>query len=477
MAARESDNKYRSLISNTIIFALGTFGSKLMVFLLMPLYTSVLTTAEYGAMDVVVNVSNMLLPLVIVSINDGVIRFGMDKAYRRSDVFSTGIWVSLAGFGVFLLLYPLLARIQMIDGYTALIYLYVLAAALQGVSAQFVRAMGLVRLFAFNGILNTLATIAFNILFLIVLQWGMYGYVLSVVAANLVSMVFLWVTARLHRFMKFRGIDRETVREMIIYSPPLIPATIMSSITNVSDRFFVTYCLGEAENGIYSVAYKLPTIISIISAIFTQAWQLSAIDARESEDREQFYSNIFKSYQTIVFLAAGGIFLLIKPLTHILVSEAFFPSWQYTPFLIISVVFSCFSSYYASFYMASKKNIMAMVTVFLGALMNVILNYWLIPIYGLQGAAFATAVSYVFIFLFRAVDTRRMVKIDLDIPKLLLNSALLGVQAALLLYDVQWLALWEFLALLAMFLVNLRGILSVAERFYQAFVIRRRADA
>ena len=111
-------------------------------------------------------------------------------------------------------------------------------------------------------------------------------------------------------------------------------------------------------------------------------------------------------------------------------SEAFFPSWQYTPFLIISVVFSCFSSYYASFYMASKKNIMAMVTVFLGALMNVILNYWLIPIYGLQGAAFATAVSYVFIFLFRAVDTRRMVKIDLDIPTLLLNSALLGVQAA-----------------------------------------------
>ena len=70
----DARNKYTTLISNTIIFALGTFGSKLLVFLLMPLYTSVLTTAEYGAMDVVVNVSNMLLPLVIVSINDGVIR-------------------------------------------------------------------------------------------------------------------------------------------------------------------------------------------------------------------------------------------------------------------------------------------------------------------------------------------------------------------------------------------------------------------
>ena len=99
-------------------------------------------------------------------------------------------------------------------------------------------------------------------------------------------MAFLWVTARLYRYMKsFRRLPRGTVREMIVYSLPLIPATIMWSITNVSDRFFVTYYLGEAQNGIYSVAYKLPTIISVISAIFTQAWQLSAIGERESEDR------------------------------------------------------------------------------------------------------------------------------------------------------------------------------------------------
>ena len=98
-----------------------------------------------------------------------------------------------------------------------------------------------------------------------------------------------------------KGIRRETVREMIIYSLPLIPATIMWSITNVSDRFFVTYYMGEAQNGIYSVAYKLPTIISVISAIFTQAWQLSAIGERESDDREQFYSNIFKATRPLSF--------------------------------------------------------------------------------------------------------------------------------------------------------------------------------
>ena len=473
----DAKNKYTTLISNTIIFALGTFGSKLLVFLLMPLYTSVLTTAEYGAMDVVVNVSNMLLPLVIVSINDGVIRFGMDRAYKRRDVFSTGIWVSLAGFGIFLIFWPAMKKIGMISDYTALIYLYVLAAALQGVSAQFVRAMGLVRLFAFNGILNTLSTVVFNVLFLVVMKWGMYGYVLSVILSNVASMIFLWIAARLYRYMRWwKGIDRDTVREMIIYSLPLIPATIMWSITNVSDRFFVTHYLGEAQNGIYSVAYKLPTIISVISA-FTQAWQLSAIGERESDDREQFYSNIFKSYQTIVFLAAGGILLLIKPLMHLLVSDSFFEAWQYTPLLVVSVVFSCFSSYFASFYMASKKNIMAMVTIFLGALLNVVLNYYLIPIYGLNGAAGATAASYIFIFVIRAIDTRRLFCIDLGLRKLLLNSLLLGLQAWLLMQNDKYLYVWETLTLLAMLLVNLRGILFVADRFYQAFILKRRHNS
>ena len=474
----DAKNKYTTLISNTIIFALGTFGSKLLVFLLMPLYTSVLTTAEYGAMDVVVNVSNMLLPLVIVSINDGVIRFGMDRAYKRRDVFSTGIWGSLAGFGIFLIFWPAMKKIGMISDYTALIYLYVLAAALQGVSAQFVRAMGLVRLFAFNGILNTLSTVVFNVLFLVVMKWGMYGYVLSVILSNVASMIFLWIAARLYRYMRWwKGIDRDTVREMIIYSLPLIPATIMWSITNVSDRFFVTHYLGEAQNGIYSVAYKLPTIISVISAIFTQAWQLSAIGERESDDREQFYSNIFKSYQTIVFLAAGGILLLIKPLMHLLVSDSFFEAWQYTPLLVVSVVFSCFSSYFASFYMASKKNIMAMVTIFLGALLNVVLNYYLIPIYGLNGAAGATAASYIFIFVIRAIDTRRLFCIDLGLRKLLLNSLLLGLQAWLLMQNDKYLYVWETLTLLAMLLVNLRGILFVADRFYQAFILKRRHNS
>lgn len=82
-------NKYRNLISNTFIFAIGTFSSKVLVFLLMPLYTKVLSEAQYGTVDLMVQVGNFLLPLVSCGIVNGIIRFGLDKYYKKRDVFTT----------------------------------------------------------------------------------------------------------------------------------------------------------------------------------------------------------------------------------------------------------------------------------------------------------------------------------------------------------------------------------------------------
>ena len=468
-------NRYVKLLSNTLIFAIGTFSSKLMVFLLMPLYTRVLTPADYGVMDLVVNTSNLLLPLVMVSINEAIIRFGLEKSVRKSEVFSIGLVTSLCGFLIFLCFIPVFWKIDFLSSYTTLIYLYVFAAAIHGVCAQFVRSMGLVRLYAFEGVLATLTIVLLNVLFLVVFQWGITGYVLSVILSNLISVLFLFWAARLWKFIKFRSLNRKLAREMLLYSLPLIPTTMMWWVTNVSDRYLVTYFVGEAANGLYSVSYKIPTIISIISSIFTQAWQLSAISENDQSDKDDFYSDIFQYYQTVVFLAASGIMWLLKVINYLLVSPEFFDSWKFAPFLILSVVFSCFVSFFSSFYMAAKKNIMSMVTTFLGAVSNIVLNLWLIPIYGPQGAAFATFVSYFLVFIVRAVDTRRFVRLKMDLPRLLLSFfALLG-QAWVLILEPPFSFAIQLGFVLLMFLINLKSILYICYRFFAAVGSRRKA--
>ncbi|MBQ2752137.1 MAG: oligosaccharide flippase family protein, partial [Oscillospiraceae bacterium] len=97
-------NKYEKLMGNTLIFAIGSFSSKLLVFFMLGYYTAVLSPAEFGISDRITTTSNLLMPFVMLSINEAVIRFAMDKSLRRSDVFTVGIKTVLVGFGVFILL-------------------------------------------------------------------------------------------------------------------------------------------------------------------------------------------------------------------------------------------------------------------------------------------------------------------------------------------------------------------------------------
>lgn len=458
-------------MSNTIVFAIGTFGSKLLVFFLMPFYTRVLTQSDYGTMDLVVNTSNLLLPLVMVSINEAVMRFGVEKSSDKSDVFTVGVFTVLVGLGIFAAAAPFLGRLDFLTGYASLIYIYVAAASFHGVCAQFVRALGHIRLYAFEGIFNTLLVVVFNILFLVVFKWGVRGYVLSVVAANAVSTLFLVVTVKLWRYIKIGGVSAGTRRKMFAYCLPLIPTTMLWWITNVSDRYLITYFLDESINGLYAVSSKIPTVISLISGIFSQAWQLAAFEENKTPDRDDFYSTIFKHYQTVVFMAASGILLFLKPLTTILVSPDFYDSWTYAPWLICSVVFSCFVMFFSSFYMAEKKNLMSLFTTLLGAVANILLNILWIPVYGGAGAAFATFLSYALVFVVRLVDTRRFVFLRFDSVRFILSSIAVVVQSYLLLHTEKYVYLVQIGMLAVMFALNIRSIAYILYNLLHALKI------
>ena len=162
-------DKYKRLFSNTLIFALGTFGSKILVFFLMPLYTHVLTDAEYGISDLLQQSANLLVPLVSFGITDAVIRFGLDRRVRNSEVLTVGVVTLLGGFVLLFLCYPLLKLIPGLDDYTTLLCVFVMTSSLRLLFQQFVRAKGHIKLYAVDGILSTAMTLLFTIIFTTIL--------------------------------------------------------------------------------------------------------------------------------------------------------------------------------------------------------------------------------------------------------------------------------------------------------------------
>lgn len=436
--------RFGKLFSDTVILAIGTFGSKLLVFLLMPLYTALLSPSQYGTAELITGTANLIMPFACVGITNGIFRFAAEKGTDREGVFSSGMVLLGAGLcGTVLLGAVALCIGAAWRTEIFLVVLYVLAADLQAVCAQYVRAVDRTRLFAVQGILNTLVTVGFNILFLMAFDLGVTGYVLSTVVGNLLTTAFLVVSARLWRVFRLSHVSRTAMRELFRFSLPMVPTTICWLITDLSDRYLVSWFCGEAVNGVYSAAYKIPTIVNLVSGIFMQAWQFSAVvQSADGEECSRFYSLVFRGFLSVIFIGSGGLILLSPWLCRLLLNSAYHEAWRYMPTLLCSAALESVVSFLASVYMVRKKSMHSFLTAVAGTGLNLLLNFLFIPrtgtFGGALGAAIATLIGYAAVWVLRMADVPRLLRFRLYLPRQLCSLALLLAAAAVMTAGAGW---------------------------------------
>lgn len=430
-------SSYKKLFSNTIIFAVGSFSSKILVLLLVKVYTTYLSPQEMGINDVITQIANWLQPIVTMTISEAVIRFGLDRAYDKKKVFTLGNIVCFSGLALLAVILPIVTVSGIADkylsGYSLLLYIYIFMSSLKLVYSTFVRSLEKVKLFALNGIVTTFFTLFGTILFICGFKMGNTGYLLSIIVSDFISIIFLTATAKLWRYIEFRKPDRELLHTMLQYSVPLIPAQLLWLITNSSDSFMTTHYLGSEANGILSASYKIPNLVATVYLMFGQAWNMSAILENDSEDRNDFYTNVFRLNQCLLYIMAAGCLLIVQPLTSVWLGGAFQDSVKYSPILIYSSVFSCFTTFMGSIYLAAKETKRSLLTSLFSGVINVGLNIVLIPRIGLYGPAISTVASYLTVFIIRAYDSRKLVPFNLHIGKIIINNLLL---AAMVLINV-----------------------------------------
>ena len=473
-------DKYKKLAANTLIFAIGTFSSKVLSFLLMPYVTRMMVTGEYGTADLIQQTANVLIPIVFLQINSAALRFALDKDGDKAEVFTVGIRTTLIGFCVFLLFaYPMsLIKINdfKLGDYLFLIYLFVLVSGFRQLCQQFVRGCGHVKTFAIDGILATATTLVFNLLFLGPFHWGVTGYMLAIIASDFCSIIFLTVSCKLWKFVKIRGVKRTTIIDMLKYSIPMMPSIILWWIVNVSDRYMVTGFINSGANCLYTAASKIPNFVIMFSSIFIDAWQLSAVDEYNNDDTQDFFTNVFRVYSGGIVAVSSALIIFCQLITKILVAPSYYTSWQFVPILIMGTSISCHVNFLASVYMAEKKNIMAMVTAFAGAATNVILNLILIPIMGANGAAIATAISFLVAFVARAADARRFLKINYNTPIVIVEILILAIQSTVMLIMKSGVVMYiiEGALMLLMVGINYKQILELLELILGKFLKKKK---
>ena len=458
----KNSSKNNYLLKNTIILSIGNFGSKLITFFLVPLYTNILTKSEYGTIDLITILTTVIVPLITLNIQEAVLRYSMDKESNKSKILSIGILILFISFFICILGYPLLKLFNATSSYAFLLVLYTMFFISSQLFLCYLRGCERLIDYSIISVIQTLIIAIINFYFIAVLKLGIKGYIIAYIIAYFVSTLLCLIKGNIISELKKFRVDNNLFKEMTKYSIILIPNSLMWWIMNSLDRIMVTSMINIDSNGLYAVSYKIPTILITFTSIFNQAWMFSAVKEKDSKDKNEYTNVIYSSLFNVIVVASLFLILILKPLMTIYVGKEFYDAWLYTPPLIIGTIFLTLGTFLSNEYTSNKDSMGFLKSSTFGAVINLVLNFVLIPKIGIMGAAIATCISYAAVLIFRIFDTRKYVKLKIiDLKKVILF--LLLVISVILLYVVDGISLYILLLILFVIelLINLKFWLNI----------------
>ena len=450
-------NKYINLIKNIAIFALGSIGSKVIVFLLVPLYTNYLTTEEYGIADLVFTVAQLIVPIVSLVIFDSVIRFGLEYSEHPEKVLHNGIVVWFFGNIFSLIALPLTNLYPSVGSWKWHLYLYILLDSLLAIELNYLKVKNKNISYAITCIIQTFFVAVFNIVFLVYLDMGINGYLISTVFAMLIAVIVAALFGNTIKDFLSVKTDSQLLKSMVKFSTPLVINNLAWWIIQSSNKMFIEVLLGSAALGLFTVATRIPSLINVVVSVFQQAWGISSVVEMDTTKDSDFFSNVFKLFTVGVFFASIILNSIIKLFMWIYVGNDFFSAWRYVPLLVGAAAFSAIAAYFGSLYGALKKSINNMASTLSAGILNIVIASVLIPLMGIWGAVIGTISAYFCLAAFRLIDIKRYIRFSIQYQTLIVNGMIVIVHAVLVSTDR--LPLWGSVLVLLMFLIfNFRDI-------------------
>ena len=416
-----NDHKSRSrgskFIKDISIYAIGNIGSKIITFLMVPMYTYFIhDTGDFGYYDLCLTVCLLLIPFVTIQLRDGAFRFLLDcdDETQRQRIVTFVSHTMVTTIAVSCVIAAIMAIFTNI-GYLGYALGLLVAMSLQEVYSQVFRGLGNNRAFVTVGILSALGIGLFSIVFVAGLQWGIKGIFMANILARILALAVVEARVRLiTRHTHWHLNAGQVGRDILRYTLPLLPGSLCWWLTGSSDRLFITHFLGLDVNGVYAVAIRFTGIINTLAIIFYQAWQETAILQYNSPDRDRFFSRMFSTYIFVLaFIFVGYVFML-KVNYNWLVAPEYQESLNFIYPLGLAAVIFALAAFFDMGYQCAKDTARTLPAIVLAAVVNVLLNLALIKPLGVHGVIITQLVTYLVLFIYRWHDMKRYFVLRVD---------------------------------------------------------------
>lgn len=400
------DKRNKALLTGTVTYAIGSFGTKFLNFLIVPLYTYFITPSDLGDYDLLVTTVSLLSPLITMKISDAAYRWIIKEKQNEIPYISATYKLLIRNCiisAIILLLINAVIPIWNCYYFIAILIgdrvLECLQKLLRGLKNQ--------KLFAVSGVIHTAILVLLNLVKVCILKQGVIALLQSSVISIYITIgIILFLEKRL-RYVDFSPSYRSEQKEMLQYSIPLVPTTLGWWVMSTSDRYVIKWVLGSAANGIYSVAYKFPSILQMVFTMFNNAWTDMALSQLEKgEKSEQYVKEVFRQLYTLSFSLAFILIPVTKLAMQLLLSKAYKDASVYMGFLYLGTVFQGLSSFCTIGYLQGKKTQGAAKTSLIGAIVNLLIDVLLIRYIGIHAAAISTFLGFFIMWILRMNDIK-----------------------------------------------------------------------
>lgn len=465
------------LTKNTIILFIGKFCTQFISFFLLPLYTSVIDSSDYGLVDLLFTYVSLIVPIITLQIEAAVFRFLIDareNENQKKKIVSNSLLIAIISAVLFIIIYFMFFKV-VDQKYIVLFPMYLIVTIFSNIVLQISRGLGNNISYSIGSVIAGAGNIILNFVFLLYFHFGVESLFLSPIISNILSILFIIINCKIYRYLKYNLISIKELKNMLKYSIPLIPNGVIWWIIGVSDKTIITFFHGTWMNGIYAIAQKFSNLITNIYGVFNMSWSENLSLHIDDKDCSEYISEIFENLITFVIIVCSMILLLVLLVFNLLIGEEYIYSYNFIPLLIIASFFNIIASFFGGIYIAKKNTGLIAKTSFYAGIINVVVNLLFTKKTGLYAACFSTIISFLVISIYRYIDSRKYVKVRINY-KSILKFLIIFIVSLLIYYFKN-----KILALILLIFISLvfvkkyyKFIIDIVKRFTKLFNSNRR---
>ena len=429
-------NTTKKFIKTSIIYLIGNVLSKLIAFILIPIYTTYISPNIYGEFDLINSLISLVVPLIFFQVWDGLFRFVYDYEDIKEKYFVVSNSFNIFIFGIILyeIIFIIISKFINIPG-TIFVNIYGISYAAQYLFGTVARTFKQNKLYMISGVVNTLVNLLLNIILIVILkQVNINSLFLSIILGNFVQCLIIFIKLDIIKYTKLKNINFHLIKKMMKFSMPIAVSTISYWLLTGYTKVFISKNFGYSSNGIFAMGSKMASFILVIVSVMQMAWHESSFEVANNKDKKEFYQKGLNSFLIILLYSTISIILLLKVIFPIIIKGEYYESIKIMPIILIYTSINAFSGFASSQFLAEKDSKIPLYTTLISAFINILLLF-LLKKFDIFGASIALFISFFINTALRIILLKKKYNIKIN-KKNILSSIIILIIVTFIYYKL-----------------------------------------